>query len=420
MATFKAVVQQHQQRKDGKYPISIIVTNNRKSCYVSTGLYCTPAQINKKSFEIKDQFIIAKINHTIRDWERRLLTIDATNISQMTTKNLKKILTVGPDGIDFIAEMRELVDSNPLKWRKLYTAMSLLKEMRITDMDVKDFNSDFIRKFKEFLDKKSIPVTKNGIIVGCKQYSQNTKKDYLSTLCQMFRLLQRKYNTEYNQVISHNPFYNFEGYRSCQTAKRSMSVEQVRAFFDLPVRIKSERETLDLMKLSFCLCGINLIDIFDLKKSAFDRKNMRITYERHKTKDRSITRSLTSVHVEPEIYAIIERYKAPKSSDMLFDFKGMAADYASTFKMYNRVTRLCEKYNFEHITPYWFRHTWATIARNECEVSKDDIDLCLAHSGNNPMADVYIRPDWSRVDRANRKVLDLVFGPKEDSEDGRR
>lgn len=410
MATFKAVVQQHQQRRDGKFPISIRVTSNRKSCYIPTGLYCSLSQINKKTFEIKDQFLIAKLAHIMYEWEHRVIPTASSTIMSMDVKDIKKMLLMSSGQIDFLKEARDFKCANPLKWRKLDTALSALRDMGVTDMKITDFNSNFLRKFKEFLDNKSIPVTKNGIIVGHKHYSQNTKRDYVATLCMVFRELQRKYNTEFNTVITHNPFINFENYRVCQTAKRSMSAEQVRAFFDLPVKIQSQQETLDLMKLSFCLCGINLIDIFDMKKSSFDEKTMRITYERHKTKDHSTNRSLVSVRIEPEIYDIISRYRAPKSDEHLFYFKGKRADYYSTYRMYKRTAYICDKYDFEHITPYWFRHTWATIARNDCNISKDDIDLCLGHAGNNPMADVYIRPDWSRVDRANRKVLDYVFG----------
>lgn len=413
MATFKAVVQQHQQRRDGKFPISIRVTNNRKSCYIPTGLYCSKSQINRKTFEIKDQFIISRTTQTIQEWERKVLTVNGANLSSMDINDLKNFLTMSSDSIDFIAEAQALINSNPLKWRRLANSMHIFKEMGIAEMKINCFNSIFLQKLKEYLDNKTFPIVQNGTIVGYKHYAQNTKRGYVSALCQVFRILQRKYNTEYNAVISHNPFVNFKNYRNRQTPKRSMTAEQVRAFFDLPVKIRSERETLDLMKLSFCLCGINLMDIFAMEKSSFNKKEMRITYERHKTRDWSISHSLASVRIEPEIYDIVDKYRAPEDSNRLFAFKNMSPDYQSTYYMYLRVDRLCKKYGFDHITPYWFRHTWSTIARNDCGISKDDIDLCLAHAGNNPMADVYIRPDWSRIDNANRKVLDFVFGPSQ-------
>ena len=73
MATFKAVVMRHQKRRDGKYPVSIRLTHNKKSTYLSTGLYVSGKQINSKTFEIKDQFVLERTNNTIRDYERFLL-----------------------------------------------------------------------------------------------------------------------------------------------------------------------------------------------------------------------------------------------------------------------------------------------------------------------------------------------------------
>ena len=84
MATFKAVVQQHQQRRDGKYPVSIRITHNRKSVYLPTGLYCSISQINRRTFEIKDQFIITRTSATIRGYEQRLLNVDTADLFSMS------------------------------------------------------------------------------------------------------------------------------------------------------------------------------------------------------------------------------------------------------------------------------------------------------------------------------------------------
>ena len=57
------------------------------------------------------------------------------------------------------------------------------------------------------------------------------------------------------------------------------------------------------------------------------------------------------------------------------------------------------------------RHSFATIARNECDVPMEDIALCLTHRSGFDMTDTYVRPDFSRVDRVVRRVLDYVFHP---------
>ena len=410
MATFKAVVQRHQQRRDGKYPVSIRITHNRKSCYVSTGLYCSLNQLTKKSFEIKDQFILARVVKTMKEWEQMLISLDMVTLHEMSVDELKKYLSTSAKNIDYFGYCHKLIGSDRQKWQNLNHALALVEEMGVKKMMATDFTSSFIRRFKEHMDNKVLSVRgKDGTTVY-KHYSLITKRSYLSSLCQVFRMLQQEYNTEFTTIITHNPFIGFETYRAGLTVKRSISLERIKAFFGLVGRTDKQQIALDLMKLSFCLCGINFMDLFSMEKSAFDSKNMRITYERHKTRNRRIDHALTSVHVEPEILPLIHKYAAPADDKMLFRFADYTADCASTRKLYQTLDYTVRSLHFEHVSPYSFRHSWATIARNECDISKDDIDLCLVHSGNNPMADVYIRPDWSRIDKANRKVLDVVFG----------
>lgn len=55
---------------------------------------------------------------------------------------------------------------------------------------------------------------------------------------------------------------------------------------------------------------------------------------------------------------------------------------------------------------------WATLARNECGISRDDVAEALNHArrGSDRVTDIYIERDFTRVWEANRKVLDLVGG----------
>jgi len=61
------------------------------------------------------------------------------------------------------------------------------------------------------------------------------------------------------------------------------------------------------------------------------------------------------------------------------------------------------------VTTKWARHTWATIARNECRINKDDVALCLGHEdSDNKVTDMYIKYDYSIIDESNRKVIDFI------------
>ncbi len=61
------------------------------------------------------------------------------------------------------------------------------------------------------------------------------------------------------------------------------------------------------------------------------------------------------------------------------------------------------------LTSYYARHSWATIARNDCKISKDDINLALNHVDNEmKVTDIYIAKDWTIIDEANRQVIDAI------------
>ena len=64
----------------------------------------------------------------------------------------------------------------------------------------------------------------------------------------------------------------------------------------------------------------------------------------------------------------------------------------------------------DKLTTYYARHSWATIARNECGVDRDTVNEALNHASRDKVTDIYIARDWRRVWEANRKVLTLVFG----------
>lgn len=413
MATFKAVVLRHQLRRDGKYPVSIRVIHNRKPCYISTGLYCTRSQINKRTFEIKDQFILARTGQTILKYEKQLLEIDTETLWSMSVQDLCALFKTTNRSIDFLARCRELIAENPTTNRSLRSALTTLEEMGITQMMVTDFTAAFLRRFKDYLDNKQLPIRQNGKIIGYKPLKVQSKMSYVKSLNKVFRLLVKEYNTEFHKVIKHDPFIGFENYKVMENQKRSLTVEQLRQFFDITTERNRTQVALDVVKMSFCLCGINLLDLQLLTKEQYDPINKRITFVRHKTQDKCGNRVEISIHIEPEVEALFEKYRADDKDGRLLDFGEGLPSHIFNQHIGQRVRIICEQRGIGIVTPYQFRHSWATIARNNCDVSKDDIDLCLAHVGNNPMADVYIRPDWSRIDRANRKVLDFVFGGQE-------
>lgn len=208
-----------------------------------------------------------------------------------------------------------------------------------------------------------------------------------------------------NELTTFYPFRRFK-IRPVATPKRSLSVERMRELFNYPVEDYAVRH-LDIFKLIFFLCGINLIDLCNLTSIIEGR----VEYYRAKTG------RLYSIKVEPEALEIIEKYRGKK---FLIDILDTYSDHHYFMKRINtalqRIGSVKRKGRggkkiivpeFPALTTYWARHTWATIAAS-IDIPKETIAAALGHGGNT-ITDIYIDFDKRKIDDANRKVLDWVL-----------
>lgn len=201
-----------------------------------------------------------------------------------------------------------------------------------------------------------------------------------------------------DELTTHYPFRRFK-IRPVPTKKRSLSVEYIRKVFNAEGLEGWEVKYLDFFKLSFMLIGINVVDLCNLTEIV----DGRIEYNRAKT------HKPYSVKVEPEALALIEKYKGEKH---LLNFTD---NYANYRHFYNNLCKglnsIKSKSGIKTLTSYWARHTWATIAYNDCGISKDVIAQALGHS-NGTVTDICLNKEQRLVDEANRKVLDWVLYAK--------
>ena len=63
----------------------------------------------------------------------------------------------------------------------------------------------------------------------------------------------------------------------------------------------------------------------------------------------------------------------------------------------------------ENITTYTFRHSWATIAQNDCGASTELVGFALNHASAHRVTEGYIKKDFSPIDKLNLKVIENVF-----------
>lgn len=210
------------------------------------------------------------------------------------------------------------------------------------------------------------------------------------------------------EITTAYPFRRFK-IRPEATRKRSLAVEDLRKLFNYPVEEYAEIYR-DMFKLIFLLIGINSADLWALKSITRDG---RIEYKRAKTG------RLYSIKIEPEAMEIIERYKGSNGllciADRWNDSRNFRHQCNKALQKIGRVERVGRggkkiiTAEFEHLTTYYARHSWATIAYNDCGISKDIIAQALGHSGGETVTDIYLDKDMRLVDEANRRVIDWVL-----------
>lgn len=261
------------------------------------------------------------------------------------------------------------------------------KQEQLDTLDFEDINYVWLSDFEKFMEKKGL--------------SQNTRRIH-------FANIRAAINEAYKRELTDaDPFRRFK-LKKEKTAKRSLSVEELRKLFAYPVEPHAEYYR-DMFKLIFMLIGINTVDIYGLKEIT---KDGRITYRRAKTG------RLYSIKVEPEAMEIIMRYKGVSAllnvADKYKDHRYFRRDTNDALQLIGEVERKGRggkkeyKPLWSELTTYWARHSWATIAYNDCGISKDVIAQALGH-GENSVTDTYLNRDQKLVDEANRRVLDWVL-----------
>lgn len=381
-------------------PLKISIRHRNKATFIPTGIYLLPEQWDDITRKVVNHPRKAAYNnvlaHRILDVESEVLRLAEQGIlSSMKASELRTAIISKLDPqpeIDttklFVARFRRFMErkDNP-RTREIYEAtLSRIYayDKRCEQLTFEDVDKAWLTQFDEFLAKTSPSV--------------NARSIHLRNIRAVFN------DAIDDEVTRHYPFRKFKIKRAA-TAKRSLSVDALREFFDYPVE-EHQRKYLDMLKLSFYLIGINIGDLCKLKRINGDR----IDYNRAKT------HRLYSVKVEPEAMAIIEQYRG---KDWLLDPLDRYENYKQYARRLNgalqavgevkigKKNKKSIKPLYNKITTYWVRHTWATIAAS-LDIPKETIAAALGHGGNT-VTDIYIDFDQRKVDEANRRVIDWVL-----------
>jgi integrase len=252
------------------------------------------------------------------------------------------------------------------------------------------------------------------------QLEKNCRAKEMYPVC--IRMIYKSAIQKYNDPeiglirITSNPWVNVKIPQSERPEKQAISAEECREFFSAPLPKSPFISPLpefgrDVAKLMLCLAGMNTVDLYELKKKNY--RNGIICYNRAKTRRSRRDDAYIEMRVEPIIKPLIEKYRADDDDPYLFNFHKRYCDSDSFCANVNTgIRKLCKSMGMskeQSYHAYVFRHTWATIAQNDCGASIADVSFALNHSFGNKVTRGYIKIDFSAAWELNANVIEFVF-----------
>lgn len=406
----------------GYTPIYILLSHNKKLKRIRFYVDAAPGDISAKG-EIKNARLELTLQDQLQQYRRKL--IDAgTAISTWDIDKVYSYLTTEKEkqdgfALDFFEfgykHVERLRKENKEKTARSYaTALRNFQKFLGTDrIDINAINKNMLMSYKEWFDNSGF---------GARAFEL-----YMSNLQSLHNKAKLYYNDEDDEQlnIKLSPFKTIKFKRTIaekrMVEKRALSPAALKCLFDVPYETLPMRAQMarDAFFLSFALCGMNAIDMMTHVRKEGCAENV-IEYYRSKTVDRTGKDAYISMHLHPIVKAEHERMRGIRhtwcfgerySSSDNFNAalsKGLRELVEAATKFYGKEPK---KLGIpDNLTFYAARHSFATIAANECHIPTETIDRCLCHVVNSVAAQSYIKKDYKFTDDTIKAVIDVVFG----------
>lgn len=403
-------------RKDGTFAVNIRIIHNREMRRLPTSVYLTKGQLSKDLNTIKDVKSEEIVQTRVMELRARLNEV--RHADMMGVDQLVAIIT-RPQIECFRLDLFDFADKVTASMTErtaegYTTALNAVKRFIGTDrLDINDITRAWVHRFRDFLENEPA-VQGKGMTYKKKSRGSRAVSYYLGCIRHLHNQARMTYNDdEGGQVfIPRQPFLEKNIIpRQPLTDHRVISVAQIRKIMDVELKPGSRAEMArDVFMLSFALAGTNTVDIYKMKRSSL--KGDLLTFNRSKTERSRQDHARITLKVLSLAKVIIEKYAATEGDKlMLFserycNSKGFCRACDLGLKV------VAEKAGIdESLTTYYYRHSWATIARNVCHVDFDTVNAGLnhVHRGADRIGDIYIARDYSAIWEAQEAVMDVVL-----------
>lgn len=387
MATLRLYLDTRRKRADGTFSIRLAVNHHGNTAYISLNQYCRKEEWDKRLGRVRKRPDKDTINEFLLDrqnyWNRIIMRVQCKDDyrGDITARQLRDMMLAEScpekDGPVTLQSVFEKYIARDMQQHTRTSYVATWKNISAFQPDAGSLpldaiNLDWLERFKGYLSGTGI--AHNSIVAK-------------------FRCLRAVFNYAIdNEYTEKYPFRRFK-ISMKETPYRDLKVEELRAILSTKGLSGRRQRFLDAFLLSFLLLGINMHDMYDLTPA--NVIDGRLVYERRKTHKKY------SILLQPETLALLEKYQG---QNKLLSFCEEFSSYPSFVWSLNDTLHSLR----DGLTSYYARYSWASIAFN-LGITKDVVSLALGHSFGVRVTDTYINADLSRVDAANRKVIDFVL-----------
>lgn len=394
MPTFKAKIR--KRRSNGFHSVYILCIHNRELAYIKTDLVVRDEGVNEKS-EVTDPRVLMRATAIICTYYDKL---QGKRIDNLTAKEVVEIVTDSvEERISFVsfagAHIRKLSERGVKRADNYrYALNNFLSFAGKPDIAFSEVTSKLLRKWVDSL-----------------AHTKRAKSMYPTLLKAIFNAGMEEYNDYDRGVlkVANRPFEFLKIPAADIPEKRSVDIGCLRRFFSFSPKSGQAQYAQDVALVSFCLAGMNVADLYDLTPD--DLQLDKLCYHRAKTKGKRSDNAYIEVCIPPQAIEAFARLTEGACEGYLLNLSARYYDRHSCTSYISRgISKLCKEAGLPPMTSYALRHSWATIARNEVGASEEDVAFALNHVSAHKVTDRYIRKDYSRVDKLNAEVVELVFG----------
>ena len=367
MASSIRIMLRKKANKDGKFPIVIRITKNRKSSFIYIGQYIDDSFWDEKNNRVKKSHPnSARLNNLI--------------LKKMSEVNDQLLEVISDDKKASISKIKSHIDRD----NEIIDFFSVADIHLDNLKDRKKFNQirsekGRLNRFKEFLKSESIPLENISVSVLKKFQAHLLTKCNLSprSVVNYLILIRTIYNLAISRDFVSQKYYPFgKGkiqIKIPESSKIGLNQEEIKILEGAKLESVAQQHALNVWLISFYFAGIRIGDVLQLKWSDFI--DDRLHYRMNKNQ------KLVTLKIPDKAKIILEKYEVSKEKKTDFVFPEMkkanmkdAQDVirkiqTATRKFNNHYKKIAKKLDIDkNLSCHIARHSFANIAGNSINI----------------------------------------------------